>query len=199
MGYIDSFIDQHKKWVKDAWEGIEDDPWRLLVGIDPVSTELSNLILNRDDEPLGGIVGGPTGTQMEALGYTDEERKAAEYGQAIAAALGMYFGGPAIMNAFGGEGGAGAAGGGEWDWYKLAGNMMGNMGNQYGQAGQQRPIGSLETRSRQGVLTTGKEDESKKKTDPVELMAIMAALSKNLDEYNPYSYPPLSSKPTARG
>lgn len=197
MGYIDSFIDQHKKWVKDAWKGIEDDPWRLLVGIDPVSTELSNLILNRDDEPLGGIVGGPTGTQMEALGYTDEERKAAEYGQAIAAALGLYFGGPAVMDAFGGEGGA--LGGGDMDWWRLGSNMMGNVGQQYTNASEQYRPRSLETRSRQSVLTTGKEDESKEKTDPVELMAIMAALSKNLDEYNPYSYPPLSNKPTARG
>lgn len=132
MSVLSDFWSQHKKWRKDLWKGIEDDPWRLLTGVDPVSTEISNLILNRDDKALGSIVGGPTGHQMDRLGYSDDQRDAAKYGQILAGVLGISFGAPAVFGAFGGgsaAGGAAAAGGGGGWGAGIGGTGVGSLGS----------------------------------------------------------------------
>lgn len=107
---FEDFHKQNKKWTKDLWRGIKDDPWRLLVGVDPLSTEISNLILGRDDEPLGDWLGGPTSEQMDRLGFDSGERFAARTGKTVAGVIGL----GALSGAFpaGGAGGGGAGGGG---------------------------------------------------------------------------------------
>lgn len=45
----------------DLWDRIKEDPKRLLLGVDPLSTKVWNGVLNRDDKPLVDQLGGPYG------------------------------------------------------------------------------------------------------------------------------------------
>ena len=113
MGFLSDLNSARKKWHGQVWEGLEDDPERLFMGFDPVSTELWNKILGRDDEPLGGYLGGPSSDQKRdpEANYTAGERKAAGIGQGVAGILGAIYGGGALLGG-GGAGGASGGGGG---------------------------------------------------------------------------------------
>lgn len=161
-----NFWNAKNEWHEQMWEGIEDDPWRLLTGFDPASTEISNFLLNRDDEPLGDWFGGPTSEQMRTGRYRPEEKSAANKGKVIipavvgtvltAGALGGAAGageagaaggaGGAAGGAAGGSGGgaaAGGAGGSSGGWLSGLSNgqkmaLAMNMGNMMGGGQQQQ-------------------------------------------------------------
>ena len=52
----------------EEWDRIKDDPKRLLLGVDPASTELWNGILGKDDEPIVNFLGGPMGSGWTGMG-----------------------------------------------------------------------------------------------------------------------------------
>ena len=107
-----NFWNAKNEWHEQMWEGIEDDPWRLLTGFDPASTEISNFLLNRDDDPLGDWFGGPTSEQMRTGRYRPEEKSAANKGKVIIpAVVGTILTAGALGGAGGAAGGAGGSGG----------------------------------------------------------------------------------------
>jgi len=152
----------------DMWDRIKDDPKRLLLGVDPLSTGMWNMALGRDDEPIMNVLGGPMGSGGLGLGESGGVYGRAEeagidtgaaggmhdiaevvasiwggYGaaQGLGAAFGAGGGGGGGGAAGGAEGGAGGGGFGGFDFSDPSTymNMMGNMGGMGGQQQQQTP------------------------------------------------------------
>jgi len=90
--------------LKDVWNQLRDDPWRILTGVDPVSTWLNNKILGRDDEPLGNLWGGPSRQQFRRAEESGIDVKPRKFADAVAAAV--------ILSQGGGGGAEGASAGG---------------------------------------------------------------------------------------
>lgn len=62
MGWLEDIFEFEKENLKYMWDGIKDDPERLLIGaIEPFSTELWNTVLDKDYEPLVDQMGGAYG------------------------------------------------------------------------------------------------------------------------------------------
>lgn len=96
---------------KDLLKNIWSHPTRLLTGIEPVSTKLSNTILGRDDKPLVDQMGGATGDdyrKAEAAGINTSAGKGMQNLAHVVAAIEA---GGYGANALGGTAGAGAAAG----------------------------------------------------------------------------------------
>lgn len=134
-GGFKNFFGANDEWTNQVWEGIQDDPWRLLTGFDPLNTHISNALLGRNDDPLGGWLGGPTQDQMNAVDpdgtprYEGDEKNAAQAANVIIPLVvaTILTAGAAGGAAAGAEGGAGAAGG--------AGGLEGGIGMGAGAAG----------------------------------------------------------------
>ncbi len=147
-------------WLKNLFGGIKDDPWRLITGIDPISTGLWNKILGKDEEPLVNAMGGPMGggdlglsfngggiyDDAEAAGINPDsgigQHNVAKVLTAIFATQGAG-GFDAIGGMGGGEGGLlGGGEGGGMNWMDFAGNAQGLLGG--GNSQQQQQMQALQ-------------------------------------------------------
>jgi hypothetical protein len=170
MGWLSDNFDFEKFHLSDMWDRIKDDPKRLLLGVDPASTEIWNGILGRDDEPIVNFLGGPMGSGWTGMGTGGVYDRAEAEGINTKAAMGMHdvaetvagiWGGYGAAQGMGGAFGGGGEGGsslmpGEWDWMKGGEggfdwqNMMGQMGGMGGgqqQQGAPPPRGIPRTQS----------------------------------------------------
>ncbi len=121
MGWLSDNFDFEKFHLSDMWDRIKDDPKRLILGVDPASTELWNTILNRDDEAIMNQLGGPMGSGWAGLGetggvYGRAEEAGIDTGAAggmhdIAETVAMIWGGGAAAQGLGNIGGAAEVGG----------------------------------------------------------------------------------------
>lgn len=68
MSFFSDAIDFELFHGKDILKRLEDDPKRLILGVDPASTFLWNKILGRDDEPIVNQLGGAMGSGSLGLG-----------------------------------------------------------------------------------------------------------------------------------
>jgi len=59
-GFLKKVLKFEKSHFKNLWKGLKDDPKRLILGVDPLSTKMWNKILNRDDRALVNQLGGAT-------------------------------------------------------------------------------------------------------------------------------------------
>jgi Ni/Co efflux regulator RcnB len=134
MGFFSDTLAFDKFWLKDIWKGIEDDPKRLVLGVDPVSTEAWNAVLGRDDRAIVNAFGGPregTYERAEAAGVpTESGRTAHGVAQTIAGAYGAAGLGGAAGNVFGG----GAQGAQPGLWNQAFSGTTGLGGAPYGSA-----------------------------------------------------------------
>lgn len=109
FGDVLSFEGFHgKDLLKNIWE----HPQRLLTGVDPISTKISNTVLGRNDKPLVDQMGGATGDdyrKAEAAGINTSAGKGMQNLAHVVAAIEA---GGYGMDSLGGLGG-GAAGAGE--------------------------------------------------------------------------------------
>lgn len=122
MGFLDDLFDFEKSHLKTLTGGIFDDPKRLLLGVDPLSTKMWNEVLGRDDRALVSQFGGPTEKD-----YQD----AIDAGVDIGAAQGFHTVAEAIASIYGGGAAAGALGG---IGYGTAGSTVGSAAGGAGQA-----------------------------------------------------------------
>jgi hypothetical protein len=84
MGDLGKMLDFDLFTGKDIFNKIFDDPKRLLLGVDPLSTKMWNGILGRDDEPIVDQLGGPYGGHtISAFG----KNEGGTYGRAREAGL----------------------------------------------------------------------------------------------------------------
>lgn len=128
MGGVKSGWNAKNEWHQQVWEGIKEDPWRLLTGFDPLATMISNAVLGRDDEPLGDWFGGPTTDQLRSGRYDRGEHKAAnDMKVMIPLLVGGILGGGAIAGGAAGGAGGGAGGGGGFSAFGEVG--IGGIGN----------------------------------------------------------------------
>lgn len=152
LGDVTDFINfRNFKGDSSIWKQIEDDPWRLLTGMGPITTGITNKLFGRDDEPIFDWDLGPTDTQFneaEAAGMNLEHAKQA---QTLAQLAMAGFGGASLFNSagfsnamgnmggmFGGEGGGGAFDFGSMDWSNPS-TYMDMMGQMPMGGGQQQP------------------------------------------------------------
>lgn len=121
-------------WLKDLWSGIKADPKRLVLGVDPASTEMWNAALGRDDRALVNAFGGPregTYERAEAAGVpTNAGRTAHGVAQTIAGMYGAAGLGGAAGNVFG----SGAQGAQPGLWEQGFAGSSGFSGAPYGSA-----------------------------------------------------------------
>jgi hypothetical protein len=59
-GFLKKVLKFEKSHFKTLWKGLKDDPKRLFLGVDPLSTKMWNKILGRDDRALVNQLGGAT-------------------------------------------------------------------------------------------------------------------------------------------
>lgn len=59
-GFLKKVLKFEKSHFKNLWRGLKDDPKRLILGVDPLSTKMWNKILGRDDRALVNQLGGAT-------------------------------------------------------------------------------------------------------------------------------------------
>ncbi len=117
-GDIGSVFDFEQFQFKKFLSEIADHPQRLLFGIDPLGTEVGNILLGRDEDPLVNQLGGATSdTQAEAraagidTGLSNTLHDTAGIIAAIFGAKGLAGIGGAGAGAGAAEGAAGATGG----------------------------------------------------------------------------------------
>jgi len=60
MGWFSDVLKFEKSHLKSLWKGIKDDPKRLILGVDPLSTKMWNEVLGRNDRALVNQLGGAT-------------------------------------------------------------------------------------------------------------------------------------------
>jgi hypothetical protein len=134
VGFFSDALDFEKYWIKDLWKGVKDDPKRLVLGVDPLSTSAWNTVLGRDDKALVNQLGGPpsrTYENAEAAGVpTDSGRTMHGIAQTVAGMYGAAGLGGAAGNVFGGS----AQGAQPGLWNQAFSGTSGFSGAPYGSA-----------------------------------------------------------------
>lgn len=112
MSWFGNVLGFEKFHTQDLLKNVWEHPQRLLTGVDPISTRISNAILGRQDKPLVDQMGGATGDdyrKAEAAGIDTSAGKGLQNVAHVVAALAAAGYG---ASALGGAGAGGAAGAG---------------------------------------------------------------------------------------
>lgn len=137
MGWLSDNLDFEKFALKDMWDRLRDDPKRLFLGVDPLSTGVWNQALGRDDQPIMNQLGGPMGGDTLGMGgggiYDRAEAQGINTGPAegmhnIAEVVAGVMGGQGAMQGLGNINFGGGAGGAEGGGGLLGGDGGGIMG-----------------------------------------------------------------------
>src|SRR3972149_2401609 len=59
MGFLKKLMGFQNSFSKNFGKDLLKHPTRLLTGIDPLSTKISNTVLGRDDKPMVNMTGSP--------------------------------------------------------------------------------------------------------------------------------------------
>jgi len=139
MSWFSDNLDFELFNLGDMWDRIKDDPKRLLLGVDPLSTGMWNTVLGRDDDAIVNQLGGPMGSGGLGLGESGGVYgRAEEAGIDTGAAGGMHDIAEVVASIWGGYGaaqGLGAAWGSMGGSEGIAGIMPGEWGGGSGGAG----------------------------------------------------------------
>jgi hypothetical protein len=122
MGTLKDLYSFEKHNLGYMWDALKSDPKRLILGVDPASTELWNQILGRDDKPIVNFLGGPMGSGWTGMGETGGvyesarndgiNTKHSESSHDVAEAIAAYYGSQGAAGGLGAAWGGGAAAGG---------------------------------------------------------------------------------------
>ena len=103
--------------LKDVWDQIREDPWRIFLGSGtPLSTGMWNGLLGRDDEPIMNQWGGPTEERFARAQEDGIDTESAEGAHAVAQGISQMYAG----NYLTGGGGVGVE-----DWAGLGSGLLG--------------------------------------------------------------------------
>lgn len=105
MGWLKKALGFENSFTKNITKDILAHPTRLLTGIDPISTKISNKILSREDKPLVNMLGSPDEQYYQRAAEDGVDVSAGRQFHALADTIAGMYAGSGLASSIGGTAG----------------------------------------------------------------------------------------------